>query len=89
MNRQSSRRQQHHFYLLYAEGLLRATDSDFSCFNSRSKNIFKLVEEETLALLLHLLKVFAETAVLTLASVLGCRLVVESPQAIVVKTGLF
>ena len=43
--------------------------------------IFKLEEEEKLALLLHLLKVFAETAVSTSAPGLGCRLVVASPQA--------
>jgi hypothetical protein len=51
--------------------------------------IFKLEEEKKLALLLHLLKVFAETAVSTSASGLGCWLVVASPQARAGKTDDF
>jgi hypothetical protein len=43
--------------------------------------IFKLEEEESAALLLHLPKLFAETAVLGSASGFGCRLVVAFPQA--------
>jgi hypothetical protein len=52
-------------------------------------DLFFKLEEEKLALLLHLPKVFAETAVLTLASGLGCSLVVETLQAAEGKTGLF
>jgi hypothetical protein len=43
--------------------------------------IFKLVEEESAALLLHLPKVFAETAVLDSALGMCCLLVVETLQA--------
>jgi hypothetical protein len=43
---------------------------------------FKLVEEGNTSLLLHLLKVFAETAVLDSAFGLGCRLVVAIAQAV-------
>jgi hypothetical protein len=50
---------------------------------------FKYKEEETPALLLHLPELFAETAVLTSASSLGCLLVVESPQARADKTAVF
>jgi hypothetical protein len=41
---------------------------------------FKLEEEENAALLLHLPKLFAETAVFDSAVGLGCRLVVETVQ---------
>jgi hypothetical protein len=41
---------------------------------------FKLEEEGNAALLLHLLKVFAETTVFGLAAGLGCRLVVAIAQ---------
>jgi hypothetical protein len=51
--------------------------------------IFKLEEEENTALLLHLPKLFAETAVFGSASGLGCRLVVASLQAIADKTAIF
>jgi hypothetical protein len=47
--------------------------------------LFFKLEEESAALLLHLLKVFAETAVLFSASGLGCGLVVGVPQVLVVK----
>jgi Ca2+/Na+ antiporter len=43
---------------------------------------FKLEEEEKSALLLHLRKLFAESAVSGSATVLGCRLVVATVQAI-------
>jgi hypothetical protein len=43
--------------------------------------IFKLEEEGNVTLLLHLPKLFAETAVFSSAVGLGCRLVVETPQA--------
>jgi hypothetical protein len=42
-----------------------------------------------LVLLLHLLKVIAETRVFGSASGLGCRVVVESPQAIADKIATF
>jgi hypothetical protein len=42
--------------------------------------IFKLEEEGMLALLLHLLKVFAEDCFFGSAFVLGCRLVVATVQ---------
>jgi hypothetical protein len=42
--------------------------------------IFKLEEEEKLALLLHLLKVFAETAIFGSTAGLGCRLVEATVQ---------
>jgi hypothetical protein len=45
------------------------------------KIIFKLEEEENAALLLHLPKLFAETAVFGSAFGLGCRVVVAAPQA--------
>jgi hypothetical protein len=51
--------------------------------------IFKLHEEEKLALLLHLLKVFAESAFFGSASGLGCRLVVAFSQGPVVETAIF
>jgi hypothetical protein len=44
------------------------------------ERIFKLEEEGTTALLLHLLKVFAEAAVLGSAIGLGCWLVVATVQ---------
>jgi len=43
---------------------------------------FKLVEEESAALLLHLPKLFAETAVFGSAYGLDCYLVVASLQAV-------
>jgi hypothetical protein len=51
--------------------------------------IFKLEEEEKLALLLHLPKLVAETAVSTSAPGSGCRMVVASPQARADKTDDF
>jgi hypothetical protein len=42
--------------------------------------VFNLVEEENIALLLHLPKVFAETSVLGSAFGLGCWLVEVAPQ---------
>jgi len=42
--------------------------------------IFNLVEEENTALLLHLPKLFAETAVFRSAAGLGCWLVEATPQ---------
>jgi hypothetical protein len=50
--------------------------------------IFKL-EEESPSLLLHLLKVFAESAVFGSAVGLGCLLVVGFAQATLVRTALF
>jgi hypothetical protein len=63
--------------------------STFPPFISRSKNNFKYKEEESPALLLHLPKLFAETAVLVSASGLGCCLVVASPQARADKIAAF
>jgi hypothetical protein len=51
--------------------------------------IFKLVEEETPALLLHLPEVLVETTDLPSAVGLGCLLVVASPQATAEKTAVF
>jgi hypothetical protein len=50
---------------------------------------FKLEEEEGTALLLYLLKVFAETAVFGSASFFGCRLVVATAQAAILLSALF
>jgi hypothetical protein len=50
---------------------------------------FKLEEEENPALLLHLPKLFAETAVFGAASLMRCRLVVATVQAIADKTDIF
>jgi hypothetical protein len=50
---------------------------------------FKLEEEEKPAPLLHLPKLFAETAVFGSASGLGCWLVVAIVQARAEETGIF
>jgi hypothetical protein len=50
---------------------------------SRSKNYFKLVEEENAALLLHLPEFFAENCFFVSAFGLGCRVVKATPQGIV------
>ena len=49
--------------------------------------IFKLEEEENTALLLHLPKLFAETAVFGSATGSGCRLVVGFAQAVQINLG--
>jgi hypothetical protein len=50
---------------------------------------FKLEEEEKPRLLLHLPKLFSETAVFSSASGLGCRLVEAFSQASVAETDVF
>jgi hypothetical protein len=61
--------------------LVVAEDDNSGCFVALGQGlIFKLEEEGNLALLIHLLKVFAETAVLLAAVVLGCWLVEVTPQ---------
>jgi hypothetical protein len=50
---------------------------------------FRYKEEETPALLLHLPKLFAETAILYSAAGLSRLLVVASPQATAEKTAVF
>jgi hypothetical protein len=64
--------------------LLITVDQKFESFF-----IFKLEEEEKPALLLHLPKLFAETAVFCSASGFGCRLVVAFPQGSAVETAIF
>jgi hypothetical protein len=62
------------------------------CFNADRAGrflFFKLEEEEKLALLLHLPKLFAETPVFCSASGSGCRLVVATVQARAYKTANF
>jgi hypothetical protein len=53
------------------------------------KNIFKLEEEGMLALLLHLLKLFAETTDFSSATGLGCWLVVGFLQPSADETAIF
>jgi hypothetical protein len=77
-------------YLVKSHGFLTATRLNPSVtWWANNVFIFKLEEEEKLALLLHLLRVFAETAVLCSVPGLGCRLVVASPQARADKTDDF
>jgi hypothetical protein len=50
------------------------------CLYLGAKLIFKLEEEGNTTLLLHLLQLYAETAIFGSASDLGCRLVVKTVQ---------